>query len=1237
MYNSQYYTCEQIDQRLLQGYLDDYNYQNGTNLTKEQFLTLLYTILNHGLTIDDIVQGLGDNPNKVISQKVVSEELDKIGTTIDNTIIKIIGIFKSSDLYSDWKIGDIMVKVVGGDITLRRCIAQTSGVATEFEIIPFSKDAVYSYNGAIWIYDGTNLVPTTDVVVKSITDGNSLSLGDFYWSKTYKVLRVIIDNGGSPYSLSGDNLTIIYNQRKYLISNSNLIPQTKGLEDDVLIPNSENLTKGKAVVDLLINKEKPSAFASVNIIPNSSIDDYGNLKANDNKVCTNLIKTPCSITVNDDYFIHNGVLYRLDTNGNIVFDHIVQNGRSVKTDTTTATNYYAVRYVFGKITDEAFTTETANDIISNFTPAYNGVIEDINAVKSDITTLKRNKTIRLKSWENSSEISAIGEYYWSTSNKLLRLCVADNFSSSNSYISVPLQPDCLYFYKDRLYKANDALNDLIEFNLTSYFGYMSDVGLEKSPVVVGWLDSNNVFSNRNTCKCIVIELLDTNIKIVTKSLSATSYYGFADSYPTNGTPVQRVQVTPNSVLDITAPSSAKYFILTVNNEGVKTYPEFLLINGLSIPRDTFDSWVAVLTDILTPMIVPVVLNDIGYSDEDITVSTAQNNKFIVYSAEDTPVISDDNRYVISSPIAVTRGDYIKFTCSVNVSLNVSVITQCDSEGTPIKSLARGVATNNYTYGLFIEEDGYICVCYNKIYQHSTVDKLSFETIHLLYDLIQTKQATVQLKTINGQSLIGVGDLTIAQGPQGIQGPAGPAGPQGNSGYQGAAGELQVVNNLTDGGATAALSAEQGKILGDRTTFNSIPITPCFRHGTVYGDNQITPDSFNAIQSNSIDSEIKKHFDLVTKSIRDAVKLKLPAGTTSNRIYRTFDEAFDASELFLNFGVHIDDDNAEKYTSIAVWMNSGSDGLDANSYCSYTINTYQDASHSRTGAFYNCLHLYAIGTKGANFNLEQVKHIGITINYTNEITDKYAYVTDLNFVHKMKKPGVCIIVDNFAPAVVNMADYAYSKGVPLNLSIIPNWIGDSRSATLEQIRAAQRQGHFIWNHTWNHVITQQTELQISEELFKSDDWLMEKGFARGAKVYSNPSSYYDNIRYKAQFNSNAQAIYHHWTKYPYGEISQNPIYLLFNPVYPSTRMMLNISGLDWNNPTDANCAYFINLAQAALTYGGLAVIGFHGTFWGGNTDSETLAGDRWKRFIDAVAAQEGQYFYTIDELLEGRFD
>ena len=50
------------------------------------------------------------------------------------------------------------------------------------------------------------------------------------------------------------------------------------------------------------------------------------------------------------------------------------------------------------------------------------------------------------------------------------------------------------------------------------------------------------------------------------------------------------------------------------------------------------------------------------------------------------------------------------------------------------------------------------------------------------------------------------------GPQGPQGEPGPQGPQGTSGFSGAAEDLEVVNDLTTGGPTAALSAEMGKEL-----------------------------------------------------------------------------------------------------------------------------------------------------------------------------------------------------------------------------------------------------------------------------------------------------------------------------------------------------------------------------------------------------------------------------------------
>lgn len=56
-----------------------------------------------------------------------------------------------------------------------------------------------------------------------------------------------------------------------------------------------------------------------------------------------------------------------------------------------------------------------------------------------------------------------------------------------------------------------------------------------------------------------------------------------------------------------------------------------------------------------------------------------------------------------------------------------------------------------------------------------------------------------------------------KGDTGETGPQGPQGLQGNSGYTGAAGELEVVNNLTGGGTTKALSAEMGKQLSENLT------------------------------------------------------------------------------------------------------------------------------------------------------------------------------------------------------------------------------------------------------------------------------------------------------------------------------------------------------------------------------------------------------------------------------------
>lgn len=131
---------------------------------------------------------------------------------------------------------------------------------------------------------------------------------------------------------------------------------------------------------------------------------------------------------------------------------------------------------------------------------------------------------------------------------------------------------------------------------------------------------------------------------------------------------------------------------------------------------------------------------------------------------------------------------------------VFILTDCDPDGDSYVFSA--IESNTVTTLRWQQTDDYT---------------YELETIALQSHLV----SGTNIKTINNESLLGSGDIVIQagatgpQGPQGIQGPQGPKGDQGNSGYTGAAGELEVVNNLTQGGATAALSAEMGYLLGQK--------------------------------------------------------------------------------------------------------------------------------------------------------------------------------------------------------------------------------------------------------------------------------------------------------------------------------------------------------------------------------------------------------------------------------------
>lgn len=108
--------------------------------------------------------------------------------------------------------------------------------------------------------------------------------------------------------------------------------------------------------------------------------------------------------------------------------------------------------------------------------------------------------------------------------------------------------------------------------------------------------------------------------------------------------------------------------------------------------------------------------------------------------------------------------------------------------------------------------------------------------------IESIEQTVTSEESGGVNVITVttsdGATTDFQVRNGMQGATGPKGDQGNSGYSGVAGELEVVNNLTDGGEESALSAEMGKTLAYPK--GVIEITPTTSGYIGLGGDTVTP-------------------------------------------------------------------------------------------------------------------------------------------------------------------------------------------------------------------------------------------------------------------------------------------------------------------------------------------------------------------------------------------------------------
>ena len=409
------------------------------------------------------------------------------------------------------------------------------------------------------------------------------------------------------------------------------------------------------------------------------------------------------------------------------------------------------------------------------------------------------------------------------------------------------------------------------------------------------------------------------------------------------------------------------------------------------------------------------------------------------------------------------------------------------------------------------------------------------------------------------------------------------------------------------------------------SYNNIPIVSRIVNPISIID--VTPDMRSWVNNDtagSVADRLVDVYDEIYQTKRQCIEL---TSTDRGRFYTPLSGSVDFTSNVLRGSLCIQKDYPTENLGVLEVELHSNNSINSSNRATFTIQygNLADAEYNtrfvRGGWFHFCVNPDAliIATKrGANFDITNVTHVGIHPYHTTGIPLK-VYVGDFSVVKNLLKPGVVTIVDNFDTSVPAMADYAFSKGVKLNLSIVPNWIEKgSGSATLEEINRIKRQGHFIFSHTFDHITntSDMTELQIVEEITKGAEWMKENGFNRGKFVVSNPSAMFPFAKYKAYMESPLQMLYHHWTTCP---ADSSKGILLYYPYYPMSRL-LNISSLD-------KCDDAILISQKAAEKGGIAVNGYHGTFWSAD------GGTQWKKYIDAIAELDVKH-YGIDELIEG---
>lgn len=361
------------------------------------------------------------------------------------------------------------------------------------------------------------------------------------------------------------------------------------------------------------------------------------------------------------------------------------------------------------------------------------------------------------------------------------------------------------------------------------------------------------------------------------------------------------------------------------------------------------------------------------------------------------------------------------------------------------------------------------------------------------------------------------------------------------------------------------------------------------------------------------------------TIIDAVKF---ISTANGRVTKSLSTAIDGAVNPIMVQVYLEEsENIDNMmTTVLEFYSDGNftSGYRAETYIQYAEGNNQwTKDFARKGLFYLCqFPAEILRTKGVNFNVNNITGIGFHV-YHPAATTRSIKIAKVAFVVPLQVGGCITIVDNFDVNVPAMCDYAYSKGVKLNVSVIPNSIKGGNaiiSASKAELDRIKAQGHTIINHTYNHLtFNDLTNVGITDEIVKSENWMEKNNYTKGSRILSIPSARFNMESYRATINTNVQGIYHNWTFTNSGGTNLNKIMC---PYYPTTRF-IDTSSLDKLDEA-------ITLCNKAVQYKGIVVNGYHGTFWSKDN------GVSWKAYIDDISQIQGLKHYGIDEILEGKF-